>query len=181
MTIRPEWPPGDCGMNFIFKFASCATLALLAGCSSYEKELKVAAFDETKKTAFVKSPTMAKAQLMFGDGHYGKAAKLYEKEVESAAKNPEAWLGLAASYDQIRRYELADRAYAQVIRLVGTPPSVLNNMGYSMMLRGKLEKSRQKLQTAYAGDPANPYIIANIELLNKRLIKIGKPPVVFSG
>lgn len=165
----------------IRSISAVALVTALTACTAYDKDLKVASLDETKKTAFVKSPTIAKAQLMFGDGHYGKAAKLYEKEVEESSKNPEAWLGLAASYDQTRRYDLADRAYAQVIRLVGSTPSVLNNMGYSMMLRGKLEESRQKLQTAYAAAPDNEFIINNIELLNKRLIKIGKPPIALNG
>ena len=67
--------------------------------------------------------------------------------------NGEAWLGLAASYDRLRRYELADRAYNEALKIYGPRPEVLNNIGYSYMLRGDLRKARAKFQEAQAQDP----------------------------
>ena len=48
----------------------------------------------------------------------------------------EAWIGLAASYDRLRRYDLADRAYDQAMKIAGPSAEILNNKGYSYMLRG---------------------------------------------
>ena len=68
----------------------------------------------------------------------------------------EAWLGLAASYDQVGRFDKADMAYAKVQSLIGATPSVLNNLGYSYLLRGNLDKSRATLAAAYRATQAIP-------------------------
>ncbi len=117
------------------------------------------------------------AQTHFVEGQYGKAAETYAKTVEVDPQNAEAWLGLAASYDQIRRFDQADAAYAKVQELTGATPNVLNNLGYSYLLRGNLERSRVTLAAAQQGDPYNPYILNNIDMLNARLAETGKPPV----
>jgi len=68
--------------------------------------------------------------------NYGLAEKYFRRAVESHPRDAEAWLGLAASYDRLRRFDLADRAYAQAIGIVGPTLEILNNQGYSYMLRG---------------------------------------------
>ena len=117
------------------------------------------------------------AQLQFTEGHYGLAVDNYSKTVEGDPLNPEAWLGLAAAYDQISRFDEADKAYAKVQGLIGPTPSVLNNLGYSYLLRGNLDKSRATLAAAYRGDPGNRYILNNIDILNDRLATLGQPPL----
>jgi tetratricopeptide (TPR) repeat protein len=107
----------------------------------------------------------------FRKGDYGLAEKHFRRAVESglpdAREAGEAWLGLAACYDRLRRFELADRAYAQAIRVVGPAPEILNNQGYSYIMRGDYRRARVKLDAAYAKDPANPHILANLELLDR--------------
>jgi Flp pilus assembly protein TadD len=46
-------------------------------------------------------------------------------------------------------FDLADRAYDQAIRLVGRTPMMLNNLGYSQLLRGDLRKARKYFLAAY--------------------------------
>ncbi|MDQ4135678.1 MAG: hypothetical protein M3158_05815, partial [Pseudomonadota bacterium] len=48
--------------------------------------------------------------------NYGLAELHFRRAVETAGGDAEAWLGLAAAYDQLKRFELADRAYAQVLK-----------------------------------------------------------------
>jgi Flp pilus assembly protein TadD len=50
--------------------------------------------------------------------------------------------------------------------LAGETPEILNNLGYSYMLRGKLGLARKKLLRASAGDPSNPRIANNLRLLD---------------
>jgi Flp pilus assembly protein TadD len=100
-------------------------------------------------------------------GNYGLAERSYRRAVESRPKDAEAWLGLAACYDQLKRFELADRAYGQVIALIGPTPEVLNNKGYSYILRGDFGRARTTLLEAQAKDPANPYIQSNLAMLDK--------------
>jgi tetratricopeptide (TPR) repeat protein len=102
----------------------------------------------------------------FNRGHFGIAAKYFEDAVAKAPRDATAWVGLAASYDRIGRFDLADRAYKQAIKLVGETTAILNNEGYSYMLRGRLVEARRKLLKAYEREPQNPTIVNNLELLN---------------
>lgn len=123
---------------------------------------------------------VAEAQLQFSEGHYGLAVDSYAKTVEIDPTNPEAWLGLAASYDQVGRFDEADKAYGKVQELIGATPSVLNNLGYSYLLRGKFDQSRDALVAAHRADPGNPYILNNIDMLNQKLAALGRPPVALN-
>src|SRR5688500_2106116 len=42
--------------------------------------------------------------------NYGLAEMHFRRAAETSRSDAEAWLGLAASYDQLKRFELADRA-----------------------------------------------------------------------
>lgn len=107
------------------------------------------------------------AKVHFRNGDYGLAEKSFRKAVEVTPKDAEAWLGLAASYDQLRRFDLADNAYKRVLVLGADNPIILNNAGYSQLLRGNIEGARRFLLKAYELDPENPYIVNNIALLGE--------------
>jgi Flp pilus assembly protein TadD len=111
----------------------------------------------------------------FTRGQYGIAQRHFRDAVEKAPKDPTAWIGLAASYDRIGRFDLADQAYASAIRLTGETVQILNNQGYSYMLRGDLVKARLKFSKAYQLDPTNPTIVNNLELLNSSQRFIHRP------
>jgi Flp pilus assembly protein TadD len=100
-------------------------------------------------------------------GNFGLSERYFRRAVESHPRDAEAWVGLAAAYDRLRRFDLADRAYEQVVAIVGPTPEVLNNRGYSYMLRGDYPHARTTLLAAAAKDPKNPYIKNNLELLDK--------------
>jgi Flp pilus assembly protein TadD len=101
----------------------------------------------------------------FRQGSYGLAERHFRKAVEQHPRDAEAWLGLAASYDRLKRFDLADRAYAQAIKLVGATPEILNNQGFSYMMRGDYRRARVTLLQARAKAPENPYIQNNLQLL----------------
>ena len=107
------------------------------------------------------------AKENFRQGNYGMAERYFRRAVEAGPKDAEAWLGLAAAYDRLKRFDLADRAYDQLVKLTGPTPAVLNNIGYSYMLRGDTRRARETLLSAQAKDPANPYIKNNLDLLEK--------------
>ena len=86
--------------------------------------------------------------------------------MEKSPRDATAWVGLAASYDRLGRFDLADKAYAAAIRLRGQTVSILNNQGYSYMLRGDFVTARAKFLKAYEKEPNNPTIVNNIALLN---------------
>jgi len=103
----------------------------------------------------------------FRAANYGMAEKHFRRAVELHPNDAEAWLDLAASYDHLKRFDLADRAYAQAIRLAGPKVQILNNQGYSYMLRGDKARAWRKLDEARRRDPGNPYVLSNLRLLHQ--------------
>jgi Flp pilus assembly protein TadD len=101
----------------------------------------------------------------FNRGNYGLAQHYFRDAVDKAPEDGSAWIGLAASYDHLGRFDLADQAYQQAVHLVGETTALLNNRGYSYMLRGNLVAARRDFLKAYAREPNNPTILNNLKLL----------------
>jgi Flp pilus assembly protein TadD len=112
---------------------------------------------------------LSRGKKQFRDANYGLAERYFRSVIEKgpteAGRDAEAWLGLAATYDRLKRFKLADRAYAEAIRIIGPTPEVLNNQGYSYLLRGDYRRARETLLAARAKDPTSPFIRNNLELL----------------
>ncbi len=71
---------------------------------------------------------MVAPALKLGSFRYfdGIAQRYFKDAVEKAPRDVTAWIGLAASYDRLRRFDLADQAYVQAIRLGGETVQILN-------------------------------------------------------
>jgi Flp pilus assembly protein TadD len=102
----------------------------------------------------------------FYEGNFGLSQRYFQEAVEKTPKDVTAWVGLAASYDRLGRFDLADRSYAAAFKLVGNTPNLLNNEGYSFMLRGNFRKARAKFEAAMRLDPNNATTINNLVLLD---------------
>ena len=103
----------------------------------------------------------------FYEGNFGLAQQYFQDAVEKSPEDVMAWIGLAASYDRLGRFDLADHAYGAAAKLEGETPRLLNNEGYSYMLRGDLGKARAKFDEALRLDPNNATAINNLALLNE--------------
>lgn len=150
-------------------FAACAVViaaGLLAGCTT-------AKVDTTETTAIgaatgdISAKDLQLGKTQFREANYGLAEKHFRKAVELRADNSEAWMGLAASYDQLGRFDFADRAYEQLLKLTGRQPQVVNNLGYSQLLRGNKKKAKALLLEAKKGLVDPTIVDANLELLKK--------------
>ena len=51
------------------------------------------------------------------------------------------------------------------MKIAGPTAEILNNKGYSLMLRGDYRNARDCLLQALAQDPGNPYVKNNLDLL----------------
>ena len=114
---------------------------------------------------------LSTAKKYFRQGSYGLAERHFRKAVELHPRDAESWLGLAASYDRLKRFDLADRAYQETIKLIGATPEIMNNQGFSYMLRGDYRRARATLLAARAKDPNSPYIANNLRLLDESASK----------
>ena len=108
---------------------------------------------------------VAEAKNQFRSENYGNSGALFYKAVQLAPNDGVAWLGLAASCDRIGRFDLADKAYRQAFRYIGATPEYYNNVGYSYLLRGKLQDARKNFLKAYELAPNDPTVKNNLELL----------------
>ena len=116
---------------------------------------------------------LALGKRQYREANYGLAEKHFRRVVEMenvpAQRKAEAWVGLAASYDRLKRFDLADRAYNAAIGILGPTPEILNNQGFSYMLRGDYQRARAKLTQAIELDPTNPYIRNNLDQLERSM------------
>jgi Flp pilus assembly protein TadD len=128
---------------------------------------EVPAIEESQVPYAPAEQALEKATRHFARGEYGHSERYYREAAELRPDNVDAWLGLAASYDQLRRFDLAERAYNRALSIVGPSATIYNNMGYSYLLQGKLEEAHRKLTAAQELDPDNPYVQANLELLRE--------------
>jgi Flp pilus assembly protein TadD len=90
-------------------------------------------------------------------GQYGLAENNFRKATEetlfgkasgSRLATIEAWYGLAASYDQLRRFDLADPVYEHIKATYGESVPYYNNYGYSLKLRGDTASARAEFEKA---------------------------------
>ena len=149
--------------------AGSAFMLLLAGCqtSTENRLLKESAMTMEDANFHPSDSYIRLGKVHYRNGDYGLAEEQYRKAVEVSPRDAEAWLGLAASYDQLRRFDLADQAYEQVFDLASNDPIMLNNAGYSQLMRGNIENARKLLLRAYELAPDNVYIANNLKLLGE--------------
>jgi Flp pilus assembly protein TadD len=141
----------------------------ITGCqpSAENKLLKESGLEMEDPKYFPSDDYLRKGKVNFRNGDYGLAEVNFRKAVEVTPKDAEAWLGLAATYDHLRRFELADKAYEKVLQLGWKNAAILNNAGYSQLMRGNLKSARRFLLKAYELEPENPYVVNNLQLLGE--------------
>ena len=157
---------------FAVALAGCVTDGTLATATpDPEVPAITPAVQKPEDREFLPSDESRKLGLeYFNRGEFGTAEGHFRDAVEKAPEDASAWIGLAASYDRIGRFDLADRAYRNAIKLVGETTEILNNQGYSYMLRGDYRRAHQILLRAQAKAPDNPYVRNNLDLLARSQI-----------
>ena len=108
---------------------------------------------------------LAAARDHFRMGDFDYSTALYKRYLELAPNDPQGYIGLAASYDRLRRFDLSDRVYASWYRLSGGTAQYYNNLGYSYLLRGDTATALVNLRKASALDPQNATIANNLKML----------------
>jgi len=97
----------------------------------------------------------------FERGDYALAERSYRTAVERDPKDKSSWLGLAATYDQLGQFRLADRAYSGASKVPGDEFELLNNRGFSYMLRGNGIQASNLFARAKRIRPLDPVVNNN--------------------
>ena len=98
-------------------------------------------------------------------GNYGNAERHFRTAIEKNRADVASWIGLAAAYDNLCRFDLADRAYQEATAIQGETFEITNNLGYSYLLRGDKGRALKQFERALSLDPGNPVVRNNLAIL----------------
>jgi Flp pilus assembly protein TadD len=85
--------------------------------------------------------------------------------------NARALTALAIAADMTGDFRLADKAYEQLLLRATDRAGLFNNMGYSFMLRGDLDKALQYLTESDRLQPGNPTVRNNLQMLRSVTVR----------
>ena len=167
-------------MTYIRIVAVVLLAAVASACSSYtSSERRV-----TESLAAPAGDRYQEGKTHFEQGRYGLAVAAFRAALQDESASVRALNGLAASYDRLGRFDLAERYYVRALALEPKFVQTLNNMGYSLMLKADRKKDRTLLAQAQGyfdkaseGAGRNPVIAGNLAQVERRIEPAPKPQV----
>lgn len=122
----------------------------------YQKLLSLAPDDShVAERAGISALKLGKADL---------ATSLLDRSTKSATASWRAWDARGVAADLQRDWATADRAYARAAALAPNEAEILNNQGWSQLLRGDWKAAVGLFDQAAARDPKSQRIANNLEL-----------------
>ena len=141
-----------------------AMLPLVAGCSFLDRQSDMSDAGPTAAGNDFES-AMTRGKAHFAKGQFGLALGAFKKALDQQPESVRALDAVAASYDKLQRYDLADHYYGLAIERAPNSPDLLNNIGYSHELRGDYAGARRYLARAAGLDPTSKVIGGNLAML----------------
>jgi len=136
--------------------APIAIVLALAGCV----ETPAARSDPQSQAEILGQSIALLSQKRFAD-----ALTTIRKLRPASSSDARVIMAFAIASDMEGQFAAANRAYARLADAQVPRAELLNNMGYSMMLQGKLDAALGYLREAQRMDPANPTIRNNLKML----------------
>lgn len=114
-------------------------------------------------------PANVEAMLEVGRGHIARGQAFYgvgalEKARDANPRDWRAWSLLGTAYEQVRRSQDAQAAWAQALALSPDNPDVLTNMAMSAMTRGDTAAAEPLLRRAAAQPGASLKVRLNLAM-----------------
>jgi len=150
--------------RFISHLIVLAALVSLGGCGSTGSKKP----DSPIPSSVPDVPAGAErstAVSSFESGNFGFSANYFQQALAKSPKDMSACLGMAASYDWLYRFDLADRAYAKCAKIDKNSFHYHNNIGFSYILRGEHGKASASLARANQIRPNDPLVETNLRIL----------------
>lgn len=121
---------------------------VVASCSSKTVEVRAMPLPESARSADATS--MAMGRMLFERGEYALAADAFRKAVRADPDSADAYNGLAASYDNLGRFDLSRRYYELALARAPEDGRILRNFARSMLGQGDKLAARKLLAEAAA-------------------------------
>jgi Flp pilus assembly protein TadD len=156
-------------MKRLIKLTLVAATILLAGCQSMDSsgQGRLGGVNAAEEQYVSTDQPRRVGKEQFARGNYALAERYFQAAVERTPQDGESWVGLAASYDQLGRFDLADRAYERAAGIKGNTPQLLNNRGYSHLLRGDAAQASILFRQALSSSPDDAIINNNMAILKR--------------
>jgi Flp pilus assembly protein TadD len=97
-------------------------------------------------------------------GRVDEAIAILDRALRQPRAGWQAWNARAVAADRRRDWRTADRAYAAGLKVAPQTASLLNNLGWSLMLRGRWSEAERLLAEAHALAPSEERIADNLDL-----------------
>ncbi|MEJ1223144.1 tetratricopeptide repeat protein [Sediminicola sp. 1XM1-17] len=104
------------------------------------------------------------AKQYFNDGSFEKALIYYQKLAEKNPRRPDYLEGLVACYQQLERYDEAEKFLVESIQNGNTYPTLLIELGHNYDLQSLSERAKEQYEKALARIDDNPnygYVIGS--------------------
>ncbi|MFO1059998.1 MAG: tetratricopeptide repeat protein [Dongiaceae bacterium] len=152
--------------------SGCSTLANVAGLQNAGPAVRPV--QSATASGFEGAMTQGKAAFAAGD--YDAALGQFGQALLAQPDSVRALNALAATHDQLRQFDLADRYYALAFRLQPDSAELINNIGYSHLMRGDAAGAARYFAQAKQLDPGNQVLLASTTLAQDRARGTGAMP-----
>lgn len=139
-------------MNRMRTIGALALLPLVLGCSSHQ--IAVRAKPAPESMVMADGQALAKGRMLFERGEFALAADAFNKAVRQNPDSADAYNGLAASYDNLGRYDLSRRYYELALAQAPEDGRILRNLARSMLAQGDRLAARRLIAEAAGLDAA---------------------------
>jgi hypothetical protein len=114
----------------------------------------------------------ARGKAHYAEGNFGLALQSFQAAIAANGDSVETLNAIAATYDQLGRYDIATMYYKRAMEIDPKSAQTLNNMGYSLVMQRRYDEALRYFQLARAGDDGQPATVgANVKLAQDLIAK----------
>ena len=153
--------------NLLPRFGILLAAVAAAGCvgtSGNAPTTRPLATIDDYATALANKPSYERGTVHFAAGSFGLALQAFQQALIDNQKSIAALNGIAATYDQLGRYDLSKPYYGRALALKPQSVQTLNNIGYSSLLQNSHKRARRYLDAALKVDQDNAVVKENLAI-----------------
>ena len=139
----------DLDPSFAMAYGMLGTFYNHAGYTGLGVKNLKRAYDLRDRASEYERAGLSGAYNLFVTQDFEKAAQFFKESTTTYPRDPSAWTGLAASLNHLGRYDQAQAAFQEVLRLTPSP-FVYGLLGYMYLNQNRFEEVRATIQQARA-------------------------------